>query len=39
LLALAERLDHPLAPAREVARAVERCERSLDFPLRQLGVA
>jgi hypothetical protein len=38
MIALAEQLDHPRAPAREVARAVERCERSLDFSAR-LGVA
>jgi hypothetical protein len=36
--ALAERLDHPQAPARELARTVERCERSLGSSAR-LGVA
>jgi hypothetical protein len=35
---LAERLDHPRAPARELARTVERCERSLGSSAR-LGVA
>jgi hypothetical protein len=38
MLALAERLDHPRTPAREVARAVERCEQSLEFSV-PLGVA
>jgi hypothetical protein len=38
MVALTERLAHPKAPAREVARTVERCERSLGFSSR-LGVA
>jgi hypothetical protein len=35
---LAKRLDHPKRATREVARAVERCERSLDTTVR-LGAA